>query len=196
MAVIAAGSRVILRGRRPGDLESYLRWRGEGEWRDYDAPWEPVRAPATEEEREVFKAEFLERCRDDDTGEGPRKSATITTLDELPVGWVNRYADGRFPMACSVGINICVDACLNRGFGTEALRLWVDYLFANSSLHRIGIETWSLNPRMQRVAEKLGFTLEGRERELIEWQGRWLDRLRYGLLRSEWERTVADRAAP
>jgi RimJ/RimL family protein N-acetyltransferase len=32
------------------------------------------------------------------------------------------------PQACFVGIDICEDAYLNRGLGTEALQLWVDYI--------------------------------------------------------------------
>ncbi len=47
--------------------------------------------------------------------------------------------------------------------------------------------TYSFNPRMIRVAEKLGFMHEGTEREVINWQGEWLDRLCFGILRKEWE---------
>jgi RimJ/RimL family protein N-acetyltransferase len=117
----------------------------------------------------------------------PRKRATIATLEGEPLGWVSRYGDERFPEACLVGISIGEDAYLNRGIGTEALGLWVDYLFSNSSIHRIGLDTWPLNPRMVRVAEKLGFVYEGTERELIEWQGDRLDRIHFGMLRKEWE---------
>ena len=76
---------------------------------------------------------------------------------------------------------------MNRGLGTEALALWVDYLFANSSVHRLGLDSWSFNSRMKRVAEKVGFVYEGAQREMIEWQGRWLDWMHYGLLRG-WEK--------
>jgi RimJ/RimL family protein N-acetyltransferase len=53
-------------------------------------------------------------------------------------------------------------------------------------VHRIGLDTWSFNPRMMRVAEKLGFVYEGAERELMAWQGERLDFVHYGLLRREW----------
>jgi RimJ/RimL family protein N-acetyltransferase len=75
---------------------------------------------------------------------------------------------------------------LNKGHGTEALRLWVDYLFLNSEIHRLGFDTYSFNVRMVHVGEKLGFALEGTEREVIYWLDAWLDRLHFGLLRSEW----------
>jgi RimJ/RimL family protein N-acetyltransferase len=37
-----------------------------------------------------------------------------------------------------------------------------------------------------RVAEKVGFVREGAERELMQWQGEWLDRVHFGMLRKEW----------
>jgi RimJ/RimL family protein N-acetyltransferase len=117
-----------------------------------------------------------------------RQSALIATREGRALGWVNRYGAGAATDACKVGIDICEDEFLNRGFGTEALTLWIDYLFANSSFHRIGLDTWSLNPRMVRVAGKLGFVPEGAEREQLEWRGERLDFLHFGLLRSEWER--------
>jgi len=105
------------------------------------------------------------------------------------IGMVNRYMEEGFPKVFYIGIEICEDKYLNRGIGTEAFKLWIDYLFTFSGAQKIECHTWSLNPRMMRVAEKLSFIVEGRERELIQWQDKWQDRIRYGLLRREWERT-------
>jgi len=182
MCVIASGERVILRDRQPSDVESYLRWQAHGEWRLYDAPWENEHVPTTAEEEEAFRARFLEKCRELSV---PRKRATIATLEGEPLGWVNCYGDESFP-AYRVGIDVCEDAYLNQGVGTEALGLWVDYLFSNSDVHRVGLDTWSFNARMMRVAEKVGFVREGAERELMQWQGEWLDRVHFGMLRKEW----------
>ncbi len=85
------------------------------------------------------------------------------------------------------GIDICEDEYLGRGIGTQALGLWVDYLFENSDVHRIGLDTWSFNQRMMHVAEKVGFVYEGAQRELREWQGERIDAVHYGMLRREWE---------
>lgn len=184
-AALAIGEVAVLRDRIASDVECHLRWQSQGEWRDYDAPWVMQSSLMSEEEKEQCRARFLQSCNE--VGCGPRVRATITTKAGVPVGWVNRYGDDRFPGACCIGIDICEDGYLNRGIGTEALGLWVSYLFAHSDLHRIGVETWSFNERMARVAEKLGFTFEGAQREMIEWQGEWRHRLHYGLLRGEWE---------
>jgi RimJ/RimL family protein N-acetyltransferase len=184
--VLASGEKVLLRDPLPTDLDSYVHWQTHGEWRMYDAPWEGVRTSMTPEQEEKVRQGFLDQCSQ--VRPALRWSALIATVaGNRPLGWVSRYANDRFPNAWFVGINICDDAALNRGLGTEALALWVDYLFANSTMHRLGLDTWSFNPRMMRVAEKAGFGYEGRQRELIEWQGRWLDWVHYGLLRSVWE---------
>lgn len=186
MCTIASGERVVLRDRLPSDVESYLRWQTHGEWRLYDAPWENEDVPRTAEEEEAFRVRFLEKCQQ--ALSVPRKRATVATLKGEPLGWVNRYGDERFSEAYRVGISIGEDAYLNQGIGTDALGLWVDYLFSNSDVHRVGLDTWSFNGRMMRVAEKLGFVREGAERELIQWQGEWLDLVHFGMLRKEWKK--------
>ena len=180
MNIVASGDRVSLRDCVPSDVDSCIRWQTRGEWRMYDAPWEVGYTSMTAEEEEAFRARFLEKCQQELPV--PRKRATIVTLEGEPLGWVSRYGDKSFSEAYRVGIDICEDAYLNQGIGTEALGLWVDYLFSNSGVHRIGLDTWSFNQRMMHVAEKLGFVREGAERELIQWQGEWLDRVHFGML--------------
>ena len=183
--VIASGSRLLLRDRVPGDVESYVRWRTTGEWREYDAPWEQGPPLETEEQKEGLRRRFLHTCAE--PVPDFRQSALIATTEGRPLGWVNRYGGGASPVACKVGIDICEDEFLSRGFGTEALALWIDYLFSNPALHRVGLDTWSFNQRMVRVAQKLGFAQEGAEREQLQWRGEWLGLLHFGLLRQEWE---------
>jgi RimJ/RimL family protein N-acetyltransferase len=184
--VLASGRRVVLRDRLPTDVDQYLRWQTSGEWRFYDAPWEGYRTSLTAEEAEDFREGFL-RGNEEESAPTPRNRATIATPADQAIGFVNRYTKEGFPEAWYVGINICEDSYLNRGLGTEALRLWVQYLFSNSEIHRVGLDTWSFNPRMKRVAEKAGFVYEGEERELLAWQGKRLNLIHYGILCSEWE---------
>lgn len=184
---IAIGQNVFLRDPVPGDVERYIRWQTHGEWREYDAPWEGILATLAQEQRSDIARRFLEKC----AGElpFPRQMAIIATRQDEPIGWVNRYAKAheRFSDVYHIGIDICEDSHLNRGAGTEALVLWVDYLFHNSVVHKIGLDTWSFNKRMIRVADKTGFVYEGSERELVQWQGRWLDLVHFGMLRQEWK---------
>lgn len=180
--MIATGQRTILRDGFVSDVDDYVRWMKRGEWIQFDAPWETDWQSMTDEEiRKIFPERFLHKAS------APRRRAIIVTKKEKPLGWVNRYGDKRFPDAWLIGIDICEDDYLNRGLGTEAFGLWLDYLFSNSDVHRIGFDTYSFNPRMVRVGEKLGFVHEGTEREVINWQNEWVDRLHFGMLRKEWE---------
>jgi len=183
--ILARGTNVLLRDRHPHDADSYVRWHTTGSWREYDAPWEQGPPLETEEQKEGLRRRFLHTCQE--PVPKARLTAIIALPDGRPLGWVSRYGTGSPPIACKVGIDICEDEFLDRGLGTEALTLWIDYQFSDPALHRIALDTWSMNPRMVRVAHKLGFTPEGIEREQRQWQDAWLDLIHFGLLRREWE---------
>ena len=63
----------------------------------------------------------------------------------------------------------------------------IDLAFKELGLHKVELSCFSYNVQSQRVAEKLGFTLEARIRDRKDAQGNRCDDLRYGLLKSEWE---------
>lgn len=190
--IIAKGELVILRPIVVTDRDHYMRWQTQGEWRSLDAPWERY---ATEEKKDEARNQRTNTQGDSAPQEQasiqddsvPKKRAVITTLENKPLGWMNRYRSKNSPIVWYVGIDICEDDYLNRGYGTEALKLWVDHLFANSEYHKLCLDTWSFNPRMMRVAEKVGFIPEGFQRQMQFWDGEWLDLLHYGMLREEWE---------
>ena len=194
MNTIATGKKAMLRDALPSDADAYVQWWTHGEWLSYDAPWEATAKTFPNEEAvERFRQGFAKQFIDDLPT--PRTRAIIATRGGDPIGWVNSYSEKRFPDVTSVGIDICDDTHLNQGLGTEALQLWVDYLFGNTDLHRVGVGTYSFNPRMVRVAEKVGFVQEGADREIVLWQGQWPDRIRFSMLRAEWERLNTGRAA-
>ena len=80
-----------------------------------------------------------------------------------------------------------------RGYVPEAARSLIDLAFKELNLHKIELSCFNYNVQSQRVAEKLGFTLEARIRDRKDAQGNRCDDLRYGLLKSEWECLVIKR---
>jgi RimJ/RimL family protein N-acetyltransferase len=153
-----------------------------------DAPWEGILHSISPSQDQAFRKRFL-KARQEPL-QTPRKRGVVALPNNSPIGTVSRYGDDRFPDVFYLGIRICEDQFLNQGLGTMALHAWRDYLFENSTVHKVELHTWSFNPRMIRVAEKLSFRYEGTERELIDWQGKRLDRLRFGMLRTEWIEVV------
>ena len=74
-----------------------------------------------------------------------------------------------------------------RGYVPEAARALIDLAFIELGLHKVELTCFGYNVQSQRVAEKLGFTLEARIRDRKDVQGNRCDSLIYGLLKSEWE---------
>jgi RimJ/RimL family protein N-acetyltransferase len=72
------------------------------------------------------------------------------------------------------------------GYGTDALLLLVDYAFDELDIRKIWLGTMGLNARVMRQMEKVGFTLEVRQRQAIYADSVWYEQLIYGLLREEW----------
>jgi len=174
------GKNVSLRDAHTSDCEVYMKWMSEGEWKDFDAPWEEFDNLSKQKLRKRFEQLFLEEKVK------PRKRAIITLPEDKPIGWVNRYHDDEHFSLFLIGIDICEDDHLDGGLGTESLQLWIDYLFENSDVHKVGLNTYSFNHRMNEVAKRLGFKKEGVDREVIHWKGDWIDLIRYGILRQEW----------
>jgi len=72
------------------------------------------------------------------------------------------------------------------GYGTDALLLLADYAFDWLDLRKIWLMTMSLNARVLRQMEKVGFTLEANQRQAARANRAWVDIPVYGLLREEW----------
>jgi RimJ/RimL family protein N-acetyltransferase len=75
----------------------------------------------------------------------------------------------------------------NKGYGTEALKIMVDYLFLSKDIVRIQAGTNVENKSSQRVLEKTGFKKEGIARKETFVRGKWTDFYRYSILREEWK---------
>ena len=74
----------------------------------------------------------------------------------------------------------------DRGIGSEATGLMLDYAFLATGLNRIELEVYAFNPRAQRVYEKAGFTVEGRRRDAFRFDGVYIDAVVMSVLRREW----------
>ena len=72
-----------------------------------------------------------------------------------------------------------------RGIITVAVRRYLDYCFDDLGLHRVEAGVFLSNPASARVAEKAGLVLEGIARDAYLKSGELIDRLSYGLARSQ-----------
>lgn len=85
-----------------------------------------------------------------------------------------------------LGIGIGDRAYWGRGYGREAVRLLVDYAFRYRNLRRVWLWVHADNERAIRAYLACGFREEGRLREHVWSNGRYVDAVHMGVLRDEW----------
>ena len=174
------GNLVTLRPITQSDIADYERWNDPSSKAfQYDGPW--------------YKNDNLSNLienRKKKIEQGihpPYRFLEIDTEQGEHIGWVNAYHNDNDPHATAIGIGIRLDELWGKGMGTEATALWIDYLFKEMNLTRIGFTTWQGNPMMLRIGEKLGFVEEARIRRSCFVKGQFYDRISMGILREEWE---------
>jgi len=74
----------------------------------------------------------------------------------------------------------------NKGYGAEAMSLFLRLAFDELNLHRLSVILPEYNLQGINFVKKFGFSEEVRRREVILRDGRRWDSLQLGLLRSEW----------
>jgi RimJ/RimL family protein N-acetyltransferase len=177
------GKLINLRTTTRSDLADYERWNNPKlKAFQLDGPW-------YEEEEGLGKViNWREKWLGSERS-APYPFLEIETKKGIHVGWVVLYHSQRDPHASEFGISIYEDEYWGKGIGTEAAHLWVDYLFgAYDHLTRLGCCTWEGNKGMIHIGEKLGFIEEARIRKSCEVNGLFYDKIRMGILRSEWDR--------
>lgn len=86
-----------------------------------------------------------------------------------------------------LGIAIAGSEFQGKGYGSEAIRLLLEYGFGSLNLNRIELKVYANNRRAIRCYEKCGFTREGVLRGARWWSGRWWDVYQYGILAHDWQ---------
>jgi len=73
-----------------------------------------------------------------------------------------------------------------QGYGTDALRCLADFCFRELGMHRLGLVVRDDNTRAIAVYKRLGYIVEGCERDATWSEGHWVNFLHMGLLAHEW----------
>ncbi|MBM7660324.1 diamine N-acetyltransferase [Bacillus mesophilus] len=74
----------------------------------------------------------------------------------------------------------------DRGLGTEATQLFIDYIFQNSNLDHLNLAVYDFNPRAKKVYEKIGFVTVSIDEKDLECEGDWIDFINMKLTRIDW----------
>lgn len=87
----------------------------------------------------------------------------------------------------TVGILIGNKNYWNKGYGTEAMTLLLDYCFNVLNFHNVMLKVFSYNKRAIRSYEKIGFKMIGKRRESEIIAGKKYDDVMMDILSSEFE---------
>jgi RimJ/RimL family protein N-acetyltransferase len=109
-----------------------------------------------------------------------------TLADDKLIGDVGLWVSSWTHIDAWLGISIGDRDYWGRGYGTDAMRLIVQYGFIELNLRRITLGLHAYNERAFKSYEKVGFKLEGRMRGEGLRDGVRFDGLYMGILREDW----------
>jgi RimJ/RimL family protein N-acetyltransferase len=175
------GTNIDLRLYKESDLNlmAYF-FTHENEWMEHDAPWEkddPF-------DSEKYIENKITRLYSDNLLELMMKRLEIFSKGGVHLGWVSSYkVNDQFefdPTGKNLGIGIVIvyDVFRSKGLGFEAMNLYIDFIKKTYHSNLI-IQTWSGNIKMMKLAEKLGFELIQRVKDLRVVNNQKYDALTY-----------------
>ncbi|MFW9819257.1 MAG: GNAT family N-acetyltransferase [Candidatus Thorarchaeota archaeon] len=172
------GKRVKLGPIKREYIDSFLKWFNDPEITQYLVAYMPMTRMAEEEWMENLKnrddtIRFSIVIPQEDGSEKLIGNCGIHNID-----WKNRVAE--------VGIVIGEKEFQNKGLGTEAMQLLLEYAFNTVNLHRIELYTYAFNQRALKSYSKVGFVEEGRKRQFMWSKGKYYDAIIMGILAEEW----------
>ena len=103
----------------------------------------------------------------------------IGTIGFTDIDYINRTA--------VLGIFIGDEDYRSNGYGTEAIKLLLEYGFKYLNLHSIRLDLLAINERAHKCYLKCGFKDTGKSREEIFLNGKYYDKLHMDILEYEFE---------
>lgn len=114
----------------------------------------------------------------------------IETLDEgkyiggcglVQVDWKNRKT--------TVGIMIGEKSFWGKGYGTDAMKVLIRFIFEQMNLDKIKLNVYSFNERAIKCYQKCGFKTEGVLRKELFRDGAYYDEILMAILREDYEKS-------
>ncbi len=174
---ILKGKKVILKPLELSQAKSYIRWLKDPEinrflgadFSDLDFKKEKEFIEKSVEDKSVARWAIY-------TSEG--KHIGSTGLHEI---------DKKINFKATWGIFIGDKNYWSQGFGTDTLKTVLKYCFGKLKLNRVELCVFPHNPRGKRCYEKCGFKVEGVKRQAIKKNGKFIDDIIMGVIKSDYE---------
>jgi ribosomal-protein-alanine N-acetyltransferase len=172
--MIIKGDRVSLRPVSPADVDELYSLVSAVEERGHHYPI-------------TFKAEPLYKKAYQETGFWGEKRGTLLIVDKKDkiAGDISFFQSSTYNASFEIGFVIFNPADRGKGYMTQAVNLFIPYLFAIKEVHRFEAVAMEGNIASQRVLEKCGFSYEGTLRQALFYRGDYVNLRLYSILRTE-----------
>ena len=169
------GDNIYLSPRNTEDVEKYTEWLNDFETTDYIGRSSQI---VTLETEKKYLEEHI----------GDKASFAIVKLkgDEL-IGTVSLEQISHLRRIATLGIFIGEKDGRNKGYGTEAIRLILEYGFKYLNLNNIKLDLMEFNERALACYKKCGFKEYGRRRKCNFINGKYFDTIEMDILAEEFE---------
>lgn len=167
------GEKIYLSPVNPEDAEKYVKWLNDANITQYLSIHNSFASLLGEKE-------FLEKASKEEFVFAIVKAENDELIGNIGLTKIN-YKDG----SAELGIFIGEEENLSKGYGSEAIKLLVNFAFKELRLHNIMLTVYDLNPRAQRAYTKCGFKEFGRRHDAIYRHGKYHDLIYMEIINSE-----------
>ena len=169
------GDRIYLSPRNSEDVELFTEWLNDFEVTDYTGRSGILTTLAGEKK-------YLE-----DNSSPEATFAIVTIENDKMIGTVGLENVNSINRTATLGIFIGDKDYRDKGYGTEAIRLILEYVFNYMNLNNIKLDLMAFNIRALKCYEKCGFKEYGRRRKCKFVNGRYYDNISMDILAEEFE---------
>ncbi|MBD8048864.1 MAG: GNAT family N-acetyltransferase [Clostridium argentinense] len=173
------GKKVRLREYRKEDIKQAQDFMNDEEIRSLLAPGIPY--PYTYEDE-------LKWFEDQSANKDLYNFAIETLEDKKYIGGCGINNIDWKNSVVTVGIFIGDKDYQGKGYGTDAMKVLMNFIFEEMNINKIKLNVYAFNERAIKSYEKCGFKKEGLLRQEIFRQGKYNDEVVMGILREEYYR--------
>ncbi len=175
------GKKVILRPIEEEDLEMLRELTNDPDFEKMIVGWS---FPISKREQ----LEWFSNIKNDLS----RLRYTIETKEDGAVGMIGlRDIDWKNGSAYGLGMRIAKKEIRTHGLATDAWMTLLRYAFYELRLNRINGSALAYNKASLRVCEKVGFKIEGTQRQAVYKNGEYIDVILVGCVKSDYETLIA-----
>ena len=167
------GDRIYLSPRNSEDVEKFTEWLNDFETTDYLG--KSAILTTLEGEKKYLEDNITQEAN----------FVIVTLNDDKIIGTISLENINHINRCATLGIFIGDKDYRNKGYGTEAIKLILEYGFKYLNLKNIKLDLMSFNKRALNCYKKCGFKEYGRRRKCNFINGEYYDSIEMDILNEE-----------